>query len=173
MDRDLLRDHAAHRRADDMGARDAERVHQPDRVGRHVLEQIRRGDPLALLAFGDRRAGVGWRLPVDLGRLADVAIVVAHDPQAAFGQRDAEVVFPQDHLRAEAGDQQQRRIAGRPKVWKQISSSPTLAIRSPASNAMSDIPLSHLLARDHNMGPPPIRQGRGIDDATGRDRTLA
>ncbi len=108
---DFLRDHAAHRRADDMGARDAERVHQPDRVGGHVLEQIGRGNAVALLALGDRRAGFGGRPPVDQRRLADVAIVVAHHPQAAFGERGAELVFPQDHLGAEAGDQQQRRIA--------------------------------------------------------------
>ena len=88
--------------------RDPEHVHQADRVARHVLEQIGRGDLAGLPATPCQ---VGRRRPVDLGRLADVAIVEADDPKAARGERRAEIVLPDDHLRAEAHDQQQRRIA--------------------------------------------------------------
>ena len=39
-DRDFLRDHAAHRGADQMRRLDAERIHQPDRVFGHVAQFI-------------------------------------------------------------------------------------------------------------------------------------
>src|SRR5439155_19764779 len=41
---------------------------------------------------------------------AAVAIVEAHDVKAAAGDLAAELVLPEDHLRAQAHDQQQRRM---------------------------------------------------------------
>src|SRR5690349_17622872 len=44
--------------------------------------------------------------------MADVAVVETNDEKAARGQLAAEVLMPGDHLRAEAHDQQHRRVSG-------------------------------------------------------------
>ena len=59
MDRQFLRDHAAHRSAHDMGSSDPEEIEQADRVGRHVPEQIGRRERLAGSAFEQRLGEVG------------------------------------------------------------------------------------------------------------------
>ena len=48
-----------------------------------------------------------------LRRLADVAIVEADHARTARRERLAELVVPEDHLRAEPHDQQHRRVGGR------------------------------------------------------------
>ena len=55
------------------------------------------------------------RRAVEVRRAADVAVVVADHEEAALGQLRAEVVVPGDHLRAEAHDQQHRRVARVPE----------------------------------------------------------
>ena len=113
---DDLRDHAAHRRADDMGGADAQSVHQPDRVARHVVEGV--GRPHRQMEEGARHhparpEAAGRRHP---GRQADVAIVEAHDPEAAGGQALAERIRPGHELHAEAHDEQDRRGVRRPEL---------------------------------------------------------
>jgi hypothetical protein len=111
VDRERLRDHAAHRRADDVRARDAEAVHQRDRVGCHVAQRVGRLD----LAAGHRRhehhRQVRHAVVPQPRGLADVAVVEAHDVEAARGEILAEGFIPQDHLRAETHDEHERRIA--------------------------------------------------------------
>src|SRR6516162_11643391 len=87
---------------------DPEHVHQAGRVSGHVgklvgrcdrnlqktqLQKFQRGKP--------RTAG-------KLARLADVAVVETDHTKAARGKLFAEVVVPQDHLGAEAHDQEHR-----------------------------------------------------------------
>ena len=49
---------------------------------------------------------------VELGRVADVAVVEADDAEAALGQQRAELLVPGDHLRRQAHHQQQRLAVG-------------------------------------------------------------
>ncbi|MCY1225217.1 hypothetical protein D9M72_374070 [compost metagenome] len=109
--RDLLADGAAHRGADDVGAIDAQRIEQADRIVGHVGQRVRH------LARAHRHAG--QCLPEQLGHvgntrgaqargLSDVAVVEADDAVAATGQAFAEGFVPRNHLRAQAHDEQQR-----------------------------------------------------------------
>ncbi len=60
---------------------DAERVHQPDGVGRHVAQRVRRGDRLAEQLLLDQRRQIrDWEL-LQLRRQADVAIVEPDYPK--------------------------------------------------------------------------------------------
>ncbi len=112
LDGDDLRDHPAHRRPDDMGLGDAERVHQPDRVARHVVQGIGRPDRQVKEGarhHGRRRERAGRR---HAGRKADVAVVEADDAKAARGEPFAERFGPRHQLHAEAHDEQDdRRVA--------------------------------------------------------------
>ncbi len=76
---DGLGDHAAHRDADDMGALEPQRVHQPDRVERHIGELVGRVRDPSQRELG--QAGhVGAIQPC---RAAGVAVVEADDEEAA------------------------------------------------------------------------------------------
>ncbi len=112
---DDLRDHAAHRHADHMGGADPEAVHQPDRVTRHVVERI--GRPHRQTEEGARQHSAGLELARGghPARQADVAVVVAYDPETARGEALAQRIRPRDELHAEAHDEQDRRRAGRPE----------------------------------------------------------
>jgi hypothetical protein len=103
-----LRDHPPHRGADDVGGVDAEVVHQADRVGGHVAEQVG-----GAAAAAEHHVDPG-RHPsrLDLGRAADVAVVEADDAEAALGQGRAEFLVPGQHLRGQAHHQQQRLAGG-------------------------------------------------------------
>jgi orotidine-5'-phosphate decarboxylase len=83
---------------------DFELIHQADRVRGHVRQRVARGDGVAQ-KLQERR-----RRSLQVGRAADVAVVKAHHVQAARRKLCAEVLLPGDHLRAEAHDQQRRRI---------------------------------------------------------------
>ena len=77
-----LRDHAAHGRADDMRARDPERVQKAKRVVRHVGQRIERFDRQAehgAPQLGGGRKRSGWHRR---GK-ADIAIIEAYDAKTA------------------------------------------------------------------------------------------
>ncbi len=87
---------------------DAERIHQADRVLRHVAQLVGRGDrdlQEAQLEQFDRGQALAAG---EVAGLADVAVVEADDAKAARGELPAEIVVPQDHLGAEPHDQQHR-----------------------------------------------------------------
>ena len=102
LDGDRLRDHPAHRRADDVGAVDAEVVEQAGRVGRHVGQDgtARRRSRRSSAFASSAAKSIG--ADVDLRRQADVAVVEADDVEAAVDERLAELGVPRDRLRAEA-----------------------------------------------------------------------
>ena len=86
-DGDFLRDHAAHRGADDMGGGNAERIHQARRRRRPCRSKlVRRGDRHAQKAqFEDfaKRRGPAAR---HAAGFSDVAIVEADDAKSARGE---------------------------------------------------------------------------------------
>jgi hypothetical protein len=104
--RQRLGDHRPHRGAHDVRALDAEMVEQPGDVTGHVLERVARSVLVAAQQLPDGRDGV----LVQPRRASDVAVVEPHDEEAARGQPLAERVAPRDHLRAQAHDQDERRI---------------------------------------------------------------
>jgi hypothetical protein len=113
---DMLRDHPAHRRADDMRPPDAEMVEQRHAVRRHVGEAVgaahRQADRrLDEHPFEVRHAGRG-----EARRQADIAIVVADGAKAVIVQRRDELVGPERKLSAEPHHQQDRRRPARPLV---------------------------------------------------------
>ena len=100
-----LGDHPAHRHADDVRGRQLEVVQQADRVLRHVVQRVCRAlgaAPQQLPPRGDDRAAQVRGAP-------DVAIVEADDEEAARGELLAELLVPEQHLRRQAHDEQQRR----------------------------------------------------------------
>ena len=101
-----LGDHPAHRDADDVRAVDAEVVEHADAVVGHVAEGVGRARLVAQEELLDGRRAV----VLEVGRAADVAVVVADDEVAAGGELLAERVGPAEHLRAEAHHQQHRRV---------------------------------------------------------------
>ena len=80
-------------------------VEQPDGVLRHVRQRV-----AGYLAGVAQQLGKRRRRPLQMGRAPDVAVVEAHHIQPARGELPAEVLLPGDHLRAQAHDQQRRRI---------------------------------------------------------------
>ena len=112
LDRERLGDHPAERRADDVRRFDPERVQQTGRVGRHVGERVR---ALRDLARERSRHRAGRSVGEDR-RAPGVAIVEADDPKALGRDQLAELVGPQDHLRAQAHDHEQRRIVVPPEL---------------------------------------------------------
>ena len=101
----VLGDHPAHRRAHDVRALDSQVVEQPDRVVREVTQRVgNRARPAHRQLDHRRRPALHRR------RAPAVAVVVADHVEAAAGEVAAEVVTPGDHLRAEAHDQQHRRV---------------------------------------------------------------
>ena len=95
-----------------MCAVEAERLHEADRVGRHVLHQIRRVDLLAghqlLIAVGEVGTGPRSRSR-SRGRCRDCRSARRKKPSCR--QPVAESVGPHGELRAQAHDQQDRGIA--------------------------------------------------------------
>ncbi len=89
---------------------DSEMIEQSDRIGGHVAQRIGRIDLLALHLLLDEVGEIDLHGDIDARGAADVAIVEAHDVKAARGDLLAEAVVPQDHLRAEAHDEQHCRL---------------------------------------------------------------
>ena len=91
---------------------DAERVHQPDGVLRHVAQLVggcdRNFQKSQLEKLGKGNAASAGKM----ARLADVAIVEADDAKAAARELPAEIVLPMDHLGAQPHDQQHRLRTG-------------------------------------------------------------
>ena len=85
-----------------MDALECQRVEQPDHVSGHVLQRVGRRGGVTGEAGGEVRLR-----RLDMGRLADVAIVETYDV-AVLGERAAEAVGPAEHLTAEAHDQEHR-----------------------------------------------------------------
>ena len=81
-------------------------VEQPDRRRRPCRRASRRGALSRSEQLLERRRAE----LAQVRRAPDVAVVVADDVEAAVGELPAERVGPADHLRAEAHDEQQRRI---------------------------------------------------------------
>ncbi len=90
--RDLLRDHPAHRRAHDVRRVDAVRVEHRDRVVGHVF---------------DRVVGLAERV---VRRQAGVTVVVADDEATGGREPFAELVGPHQHRRAGPHDEQDRGV---------------------------------------------------------------
>ena len=106
-----LRDHAAHRRADDVGRVDLQVVEQRGGVVGHVLQRVdRRAAQAEERAHHPRQQRSAGVLAGHLGGQADVAVVVADDPQALVDELLAEPLAPQQQLRTEAHDEQHRRV---------------------------------------------------------------
>ena len=103
-----LRDHAAHRDADDVGLLDPERIQEADCILRHVVERVRQRRGLAGDLCLDDRPRVGDSRLVKLGGEADVAVIVDDDPVAPPQQLLDELDGPGGKLRAVAHDQEHR-----------------------------------------------------------------
>ncbi len=105
----FLRDHAAHGGAGDVRAIDVQVVEQGGGVSRHVAQLVGRGDRLALHLLHGQGGEVDRDGFAQVGGAADVAVVEADNVEAAHREPGAEIVVPQNHLRAEAHNEQQRR----------------------------------------------------------------
>ena len=117
-ERDLLRDHAAHRRTDDVRSVDVVGVEHRDRVVGHVL---------------DRVLGLAERI---VDRAAGVAVVVANDVPTGAGQPLAEARRATCSIDALAP--MMRRIGvslGSPNASVQMSTPSDLIIRSVIAGA--------------------------------------
>ena len=111
---DDLRDHAPHRGADDMRTIDFERVHEPDRVARHVGEAIARPHRQPQCGAGQHRGRLDRPDRRHFRRQAGIAIVEANDAEAPARQALAEIVRPCGELHAEAHDEHHRLAVARP-----------------------------------------------------------
>jgi hypothetical protein len=104
-----LADHAAHGRADHVGLADAEGVEEPDRVRRHVIEEI---GHLGLHSGRDQllcRRHVGQPGGIELARQPHVPVVESEHPETGRQQAVDELVGPVDELHAETVDEQDHR----------------------------------------------------------------
>ena len=115
--RQHLRDHAAHRGADDVRAHDSQAVQQADGIAGHVFQRIGRAHRQA-----ERRGSHGQQQVAALAsrrapRKAAIAIVEAHDAVAARHQAAAEVVRPARQLHAQPHDEQDGRL---PRVAERL-----------------------------------------------------
>ena len=109
LDGDRLRDHAAHRHADEVGGLQAEVVEQRDGVAGQVGHRVRRPRTTGRegaheLVAPDRRR--------DPRRPAGVAVVVAHDVEARARELLAERLVPPRHRAAQAHHEEQRLVVG-------------------------------------------------------------
>lgn len=116
VERDALRDHSAHRRADHMRLLDSQCIEQAGRVRRHIRQGIGRLDFKPQLVPDHHLEDARRLRSVHLLAQADIAIVEPDDAKAARRQRIEQFVGPQRHLRAEPVDQQDRRSIGRPPL---------------------------------------------------------
>ncbi|CFR73373.1 Uncharacterised protein [Mycobacterium tuberculosis] len=106
-----LGDHAAHRRPDDVRVLDVEVIEQRRGVGGHVFQRV--GSLAGQTEPGPDQPRGQWlsrAVALGLGGQADIAVVVADDAQALRDEPRAEVGPPQQHLGAQAHDQQHRRV---------------------------------------------------------------
>jgi hypothetical protein len=87
IEREELRDRAAHRVADDVGRRDAERIEDAHRVAHEILEQV-------------------GRIRVDLGRASAVAVLEPNDPATGGDERGHERIGPAEHRSVGATEQE-------------------------------------------------------------------
>ncbi len=110
VDRNQLRDETSHRRTDDVRGFDAEGVEQSDSIVGHVIQAVCR---FRVAAKRSRHVRGARRLH-SCGQ-AGVAIVVADDVEAAGRELLAEVLFPAEHLGAEAHHEQERCVFRIPK----------------------------------------------------------
>ena len=109
--REDLRDHAAHRRTDDVRLFGLQMVEQGLGVVRHVDERVR-NRAVRPKKWRTTRGTANLRaLAVELGRQADVAVVVADDAEAAVDRRSQK---PSGHIGSCAPTPMIRRTAGGP-----------------------------------------------------------
>ncbi len=109
-DRNVLRDHPAHRCSDDVSLVDAEMIEQSDRVERHVGQRVRN--------WWHRKIGEGGRHDrvdidahaVKFRRQATITIVEPDDVKTSIDQSGTETVGPADHLGHETHHQKNRRM---------------------------------------------------------------
>ena len=112
-DRHQLRDHAAHRRAEEVGAVQPEGVEEPDGVGGHLVEGVRER---AQVAPADRLVVGGPFHPL---RQPDVTVVEADDEEPRGDEIIDVAPVPPVQLRALTHDHQQRRV-GRIAVGRAV-----------------------------------------------------
>jgi len=107
----VLGDHPAHTRAQQMKFLNAQRIHQPQGITRHIAQPIRRADrqtkPVAQHLVG--QIGLG-RLSIPTAQ-THVPVVEADYPEALLAQLLDHIIRPMDQLPTQPHDQQQRRIA--------------------------------------------------------------
>src|SRR5581483_2583981 len=105
--REGLGDHAAHGDADRVYGLEIERLDQPGRVSRHVVEVVL----FSHEASGEELSHAG-RAVGGVGGAADVAIVESDDVKAPVDEAADKRLGPGGQLLAEAHDQEQRGLAG-------------------------------------------------------------
>jgi hypothetical protein len=114
--REVLRDHAAHRRAADMRGGQAERLDQRRAVVGQVGQRVRALHAQAGEVAQRVQREVGHAEVVVALRQADVAVVEADDAKAPRHELRDEPVGPAEQLHAQAHDQQQRLAVRRAMV---------------------------------------------------------
>lgn len=108
--RHRLRDHAAHRAADDVRPLDGKRIQQADRVGSHVVERVGHVRPPPGHERCGESAEIRHRPGGEMRRAAGVAIIEADHAIAAYRQFLAERHRPADHLCPQPGNQEDRLV---------------------------------------------------------------
>ena len=114
--REVLRHHAAHGRAADVRAAQAERLDQRGAVVGQVGQRVRAPHAQAGEVAQRVQREVGHAEVVEALRQADVAVVEADHAKAARHEPRDEALGPAQQLHAQAHDQQQRRAPPRPKL---------------------------------------------------------
>jgi hypothetical protein len=114
----MLRNHPAHRHADDMRPRDAQIVKQGHAVGRHVGERVSAPHREAQQRLHEHPFEIGDTGRVEARRQADVAVVVPDGPKTARIQRIDKFVGPQRQLSAQPHHQQNHRRIAWPLVFE-------------------------------------------------------
>ena len=105
---DVLRNHPAHARPDDVRSLDTERVEQADAIVGHVGQRIGHLGREADLRQQRHLDEAGGFHPVELLAQSDIAIVVTNHAETLRSQGLDQFVGPQRQLRPEAHDQQHR-----------------------------------------------------------------
>ena len=112
--RQHLRDHAAHRCADDVSLVDTGRVEYRDGITGHVRQVVRRAHLHPHQHASHRRADIGHRQVHEARGATGFAIIEQHHPVTVSDQRIDELLGPHGGRHAEAHDQQEwttRRVA--------------------------------------------------------------
>src|SRR5690606_35085532 len=105
---DDLRNHAAHGHANHMRLPDLQRIEQPYRITRHVVEQIAGRQLHAQRELEYRQQRIRLAQMIEMGREAVVAVIEANHVEATLHQPTVERFRPRHGLHAETDDEQYR-----------------------------------------------------------------